>query len=63
MSRENWDSLQSAFELHGSTVEAVVDLTGAFGFYTYRAADSSRTIERISNNVIEPEGVSDIWLT
>ncbi|KAI0168631.1 hypothetical protein BJ166DRAFT_261172 [Pestalotiopsis sp. NC0098] len=47
MTRENWDSLQSAFELHGSTIEAVVDLTGAFGFYTYRAADSSRTIERI----------------
>ncbi|KAK6222245.1 hypothetical protein LQW54_000944 [Pestalotiopsis sp. IQ-011] len=47
MTRENWDDLQSAFELHGSTVEAVVDTTGAYGFYTYRAADSSRAVERI----------------
>ncbi|ETS76471.1 hypothetical protein PFICI_11858 [Pestalotiopsis fici W106-1] len=47
MTRDDWDRLQSKFELHESTVYTIVDLTGAFATYFYRAADSSRSVERI----------------
>ncbi|KAF7532267.1 hypothetical protein G7054_g8122 [Neopestalotiopsis clavispora] len=47
MSRESWNILQAKFELHESTVYIFSDLTGAFAFYPYKTADSSRAIERI----------------
>ncbi|KAH6655913.1 hypothetical protein BKA67DRAFT_562158 [Truncatella angustata] len=45
--RESWEILSSQFELHDSTAEAFLDVNGAFGFYSYRSTDGTRSIERV----------------